>query len=152
MYLQYCILCMCSFCVQIRYRRLIQSLRESQAAGGELFDRIIARKFLSEKEAGHLIHQVFDGIQYLHTHGIIHRDLKPENLLMVGSEPDTQEYMMLKICDFGLSAQRSEAKTPEQWKRTLQQFCGTQDYLAPEVSAPAGKEKPERQTRRLVKS
>lgn len=131
---------------------MIQSLRESQAAGGELFDRIIARKFLSEKEAGHLIHQVFDGIQYLHTHGIIHRDLKPENLLMVGSEPDTEEYMMLKICDFGLSAQRSEAKTPEQWKRTLQQFCGTQDYLAPEVSAPAGKEKPERQTRRLVKS
>ena len=130
----------------------MHSLHESQASGGELFDRIIARKFLSEKEAGHLIHQVFDGIQYLHTHGIIHRDLKPENLLMVGSEPDTEEYMMLKICDFGLSAQRSEAKTPEQWKRTLQQFCGTQDYLAPEVSAPAGKEKPERQTRRLVKS
>ena len=127
-------------------------LVEELAGGGELFDRIIECGQFSEKDAVHLVHQVFDGIQYLHTHGIIHRDLKPENLLMVGSEPDTQEYMMLKICDFGLSAQRSEAKTPEQWKRTLQQFCGTQDYLAPEVSAPAGKEKPERQTRRLVKS
>ena len=46
--------------------------------------------------------QVFDGIQYLHTQGMIHRDLKPENVLMVGREPGTEEYMMLKICDFGL--------------------------------------------------
>ena len=29
---------------------------------------------------------------------------------MVGREPGTDEYMQLKIADFGLSAQRSEAK------------------------------------------
>ena len=48
------------------------------------------------------IHQVFDGIQYLHTNGMIHRDLKPENLLMVGREPGTEEYMMLKISEVQL--------------------------------------------------
>ena len=87
------------------------------------------------------IHQVFDGIQYLHTNGMIHRDLKPENLLMVGKEPGTEEYMMLKICDFGLSAQRSESKSEEEWNKTLQEFCGTQDYLAPEVFTIAASRK-----------
>ena len=78
-------------------------LVEELASGGELFDRIIELGLFCEKDAVHLIHQVFDGIQYLHTHGMIHRDLKPENILMVGREPGTEEYMMLKICDFGLS-------------------------------------------------
>ena len=87
----------------------------------------------------HLIHQVFDGIQYLHTNGMIHRDLKPENLLMVGRDPGTEEYMMLKIADFGLSAQRSAAKSDQDWEKTLQEFCGTQDYLAPEVFTLAAK-------------
>jgi serine/threonine protein kinase len=95
-------------------------LVEELASGGELFDRIIELGHFSEKEAVHLIHQVFDGIQYLHTHGMIHRDLKPENLLMVGKEPGTEEYMMLKICDFGEwplphtpEAQKSTPRSPD---------------------------------------
>jgi len=79
-------------------------LVEELASGGELFDRIIELERFSEKDAVHLIHQVIDGMQYLHTHGVIHRDLKPENLLMVGRNPGTEEYLMLKIADFGLSA------------------------------------------------
>ena len=55
-------------------------LVEELASGGELFDRIIELGLFCEKDAVHLIHQVFDGIQYLHTHGMIHRDLKPENM------------------------------------------------------------------------
>jgi len=102
------------------------------AAGGELFDRIIEAGNLSEKDSVHLIHQVFDGLQYLHIRGII-RDLKPENLLMVGREPGTEAYMMLKIADFGLSAQRTEAMSEQEWTQMVQNFCGTTDYLAPEV-------------------
>ena len=111
-------------------------LVEELASGGELFDRIIELGLFCEKDAVHLIHQVFDGIQYLHTHGMIHRDLKPENILMVGREPGTEEYMMLKICDFGLSAQRSEAKSPKEWEKTLQEFCGTQVSPATPCLAP----------------
>lgn len=108
-------------------------LVEELAGGGELFDRIIDCGQFSEKDAVHLVHQIFDGIQYLHTHGMIHRDLKPENLLMVGRDPGTPEYMMLKIIDFGLSAQRADARTEEEWNKMLREFKGTQDYLAPEV-------------------
>ena len=111
-------------------------LVEELASGGELFDRIIELGLFCEKDAVRLIHQVFDGIQYLHTHGMIHRDLKPENILMVGREPGTEEYMMLKICDFGLSAQRSEAKSPKEWEKTLQEFCGTQVSPATPCLAP----------------
>ena len=108
-------------------------LVEELASGGELFDRIIELGHFSESQAVKLIHQVFDGIQYLHTNGMIHRDLKPENLLMVSRDPNSEEFMQLKIADFGLSAQRTEAKSAEEWEKMLQDFCGTQDYLAPEV-------------------
>ena len=106
----------CIGLIEVREDDKAVHLVEELASGGELFDRIIELGHFTEKDAVHLIHQVFDGIQYLHTHGMIHRDLKPENLLMVGKEPGTEEYMMLKICDFGLSAQRSEAKSDEEWK------------------------------------
>jgi len=123
----------CIGLIEVREDDKAVHLVEELASGGELFDRIIELGHFTEKDAVHLIHQVFDGIQYLHTHGMIHRDLKPENLLMVGKEPGTDEYMQLKIADFGLSAQRSESKSDAEWNKTLQEFCGTQDYLAPEV-------------------
>lgn len=57
------------------------------------------------------------GIGYLHLNGVIHRDIKPENIIISGG--------VLKICDFGWSAiTYSERKT----------FCGTLDYLSPEVA------------------
>lgn len=45
-------------------------------SGGELFDRIIAKGFYTEKDASKLIQQVLDAVKYLHDIGIIHRDLK----------------------------------------------------------------------------
>ena len=106
---------------------------EELGAGGELFDRIIELGKFSEADAVHLIHQVVDGIQYLHSMGCIHRDLKPENLLMVGRTPGTDEYLQLKICDFGLSAMREVDGTKEEFDKDLQEFMGTEEYLAPEV-------------------
>ncbi len=52
-----------------------------RVTGGELFDRIIAKGSYTEFDASHLIGQVLDAIDYLHSQGIVHRDLKPENLL-----------------------------------------------------------------------
>ena len=123
----------CVNLLEVREDKSAVHLVEELACGGELFDRILELGHFSEKKAVHLIHQVFDGLQYLHSKGIIHRDLKPENILMVGRKPGTEEYMTLKICDFGLSTQRSEAKSSHEWNHTLQEYCGSQNYMAPEV-------------------
>lgn len=50
--------------------------------GGELFDEIIEKGHLSEKDAANVILQMLKGIAYCHSQGIVHRDLKPENILI----------------------------------------------------------------------
>ncbi|CAK9080113.1 ABC transporter G family member 22 (ABC transporter ABCG.22), partial [Durusdinium trenchii] len=57
---------------------------------------------------------------HLHSHTIVHRDLKPENILMCGTSP-----MKAKLADFGWCAElQKDARTT---------FCGTWDYLSPEM-------------------
>lgn len=65
--------------------------------GGELFDKIVNQKRLSEKESRHYFQQLIDAVAHCHSKGVYHRDLKPENLLL-GSDGN------LKVSDFGLSA------------------------------------------------
>ena len=120
-------------CRQVHEDKAAIHMVEELCAGGELFDRIMELGKFSEADAVHLIHQVVDGIQYLHSMGCIHRDLKPENLLMVGRTPGTAEYLQLKICDFGLSAMRDVDGTKEDFDKDLQKYMGTEEYIAPEV-------------------
>ncbi|XP_002736839.1 calcium/calmodulin-dependent protein kinase type IV-like [Saccoglossus kowalevskii] len=90
--------------------------------GGELFDRIVARGYYSERDAASSIRQICEAVGYLHENDIVHRDLKPENLLY----QDTSEDALLKIADFGLSKIMSDSVT-------MQTVCGTPGYCAPEV-------------------
>jgi protein-serine/threonine kinase len=46
------------------------------ASGGELFEHILARKYLKENEARHYFAQLITGVSYLHQKQIVHRDLK----------------------------------------------------------------------------
>ena len=66
------------------------------ARGGELFEYIVSRKRVREKDACKFLHQIMSGVDYLHKLGICHRDLKPENVLM-----DADGYVCL--ADFGLA-------------------------------------------------
>lgn len=68
-------------------------------AGGELFDRIIARGHYSERAAAGLCRQMVTVVHYCHSMGVMHRDLKPENFLFLSSD----ESSPLKATDFGLS-------------------------------------------------
>ena len=96
--------------------------------GGELFNLLQKRKRLSEEETRFYTAQLVLAIEHLHKHDIVYRDLKPENVLLCRDG-------YIKITDFGLShisALNIEAKT----------FCGTPEYLAPEILERHGYGKP----------
>lgn len=68
-------------------------------AGGELFDRIIAKGHYSERAAANLCRQIVTVVHNCHSMGVMHRDLKPENFLFLNTDEDSP----LKATDFGLS-------------------------------------------------
>ncbi|KAJ1456621.1 kinase-like domain-containing protein [Pelagophyceae sp. CCMP2097] len=95
--------------------------------GGELFDYVVERGTLSEREAAEILRDIASAVAYMHGKGIIHRDLKPENLLLV-RKPGRRETPAVKIIDFGLSKILSEPAAG-----VASSFLGTRGYLAPEM-------------------
>ncbi|XP_049383204.1 calcium-dependent protein kinase 2-like isoform X2 [Solanum stenotomum] len=91
-------------------------------AGGELFDRIIARGYYSEKDAADIIRQIVNVVYICHFMGVMHRDLKPENFLLTSKD----EHTMIKATDFGLSVFIEEGKV-------YRDIVGSAYYVAPEV-------------------
>lgn len=87
--------------------------------GGELFKIQREMKRFSEEMVKFYAVQVILAVGYLHSKGIIHGDLKPENILV-----DHEGY--LKLVDYGLTKVLKVEQEP-------QAFCGTAEYLAPEV-------------------
>ncbi|GJP30285.1 hypothetical protein CLOM_g448 [Closterium sp. NIES-68] len=50
--------------------------------GGELFDEIVRRGRLSERDAAQVFRQIVSAVALCHSRGVLHRDLKPENILL----------------------------------------------------------------------
>lgn len=90
--------------------------------GGELFDRIIAQGFFTERAAALAVKQMLSAIHYLHSHNVCHRDLKPENFLLSSKDMNSA----LKLIDFGLSAIYTKDKP-------MKTKAGTPYYVAPDV-------------------
>ena len=63
---------------------------------------LIRRTRFTEAEARFFLRQILDRVEYLHSKLVMHRDLKLENILL-------QDGLQIKIGDFGLSAQLSNA-------------------------------------------
>ena len=50
--------------------------------GGELFEKIVEKKFYNENEARAVVKTLVEAVGYCHRLNIAHRDLKPENILV----------------------------------------------------------------------
>ncbi|KKA02671.1 Serine/threonine-protein kinase HuSCH9 [Hanseniaspora uvarum DSM 2768] len=87
-------------------------------AGGELFWHLQKAGRFSELRTKFYIAELVIALEYLHDNDIIYRDLKPENILL-----DSEGHIAL--CDFGLSK--------DDLKERTKTFCGTTEYLAPEL-------------------
>ncbi|CAB1417936.1 unnamed protein product [Pleuronectes platessa] len=88
--------------------------------GGDLFTRLSKEVMFTEEDVKFYLAELALALDHLHSLGIIYRDLKPENILL-------DEEGNIKITDFGLSKEAIDHD-----KRAYS-FCGTIEYMAPEV-------------------
>ncbi|XP_067034023.1 ribosomal protein S6 kinase beta-1-like isoform X1 [Acropora muricata] len=94
-------------------------------SGGELFMHLEREGIFMEDTACFYLAEIVLAMEHLHNQGIIYRDLKPENILL-----DTQGHVVLT--DFGLC---KEAVFENSLTHT---FCGTIEYMAPEILTRSG--------------
>lgn len=89
-------------------------------SGGDLYEAIkndlVPRK---TKQITHILTQIIDAIEYVHSKGIYHRDIKPENILISNLFDWT-----IKLSDWGLATCN---------KRSLDRNVGSERYMAPEL-------------------
>jgi len=88
--------------------------------GGELFFHLRTGGAFSEERGRFYAAEMSLALVCLHQHNIIYRDLKPENVLLDGEGH-------IKLTDFGLSKDSIIGNS------LTHTFCGTPEYLAPEV-------------------
>ncbi|XP_051538897.1 ribosomal protein S6 kinase alpha-3 isoform X6 [Myxocyprinus asiaticus] len=88
--------------------------------GGDLFTRLSKEVMFTEEDVKFYLAELALALDHLHGLGIIYRDLKPENILL-----DDDGH--IKLTDFGLSKESIDHENK------AYSFCGTVEYMAPEV-------------------
>mmetsp|Transcript_137671 Transcript_137671/g.243249 ORF Transcript_137671/g.243249 Transcript_137671/m.243249 type:complete len:410 (+) Transcript_137671:18-1247(+) len=96
------------------------------ASGGSLFDKLSAARRFVPEVAARYFYETCEALDYIHhlPEKVIHRDIKPENILLT-----TDDHV--KLADFGWANMLQAADKRET-------FCGTLDYLPPEMIMGTG--------------
>ncbi|KAL4498649.1 hypothetical protein ABPG72_019767 [Tetrahymena utriculariae] len=94
------------------------------ASGGQLWHKLTKEGRFDENTVKRYMADIILAVEYLHSQNppIIHRDIKPENLIL-------DENGRVKLVDFGWSNFKN---------RQRMTYCGTLDYLAPEMILELG--------------
>ncbi|EGR30913.1 protein kinase domain protein [Ichthyophthirius multifiliis] len=102
------------------YENDIFYIMQELACGQELYAdmKLQQNKRYTEQQTANFIVQIIDILLYIHSKNIVHRDIKPENIMICSG--------ILKLCDFGCSG----IVQKDQMRQT---FCGTLDYVSPEM-------------------
>ncbi len=122
--IDYPLLCGLVFCFQTEERIYFVM---PFLSGGELFQHLRKFRTFDEEKVRFYGAQIALALEYLHSKGIVYRDLKPENILM-----DEKGY--LRLADFGMAKKL-------QGDEKAMSFCGTPEYLAPEIITMEGHDK-----------
>ena len=94
--------------------------------GGELFHHLQTDRRFTENRVRFYAAEILLGLEYLHNAGVLYRDLKLENLLLSAEGH-------IVFTDFGLSKEGLTGSDA-----TTGTFCGTPEYMAPEMIAGNG--------------
>jgi len=89
--------------------------------GGELFYHLQKEEKFTDDRVRFYCAEIICGLEYLHSSHVLYRDLKPENILLT-------EDGHICMTDFGIS---KEGLVSDNDKTVT--FCGTPEYLAPEI-------------------
>ncbi len=88
--------------------------------GGELFHHLQREGRFNEERSRFYAAELLCALEHLHGFNVVYRDLKPENILL--------DYTgHIALCDFGL------CKLNMGDQQTTNTFCGTPEYLSPEL-------------------
>ncbi|KAM6972422.1 ribosomal protein S6 kinase beta-2-like [Aplochiton taeniatus] len=94
-------------------------------SGGELFMQLEKEGIFMEDTACFYLGEITMALGHLHSNGIIYRDLKPENIML-------NHQGHIKLTDFGLCKESIHDGA------VTHTFCGTIEYMAPEILTRAG--------------
>ncbi|KAL0077344.1 kinase-like domain-containing protein [Phycomyces blakesleeanus] len=96
--------------------------------GGDIATQMSLCTIFSKERARLYVAEILHGLSILHGHGIVYRDLKPENILIALDGH-------IVLADFGLSKifSSDDPVDEESGVPSTQTFCGTAEYIAPEV-------------------